>query len=293
MTPPSGRIVALLGTLAGVVLGSGLGFVAGRGSALAPSAPSAALAASSLVATPISVHSFPQTSFAQQGEDLIIDNMVDQLHLKAPTYLDIGAHDPVRNNNTFLFYALGSRGVLVEPNPELSEKLRGVRPRDTVLPVGIGVTDEAAADYYMMKGDGELNTFSKAEADEMARTYGSKVVERVIKVPLVNVNEVMEQHFPGKGPDILSIDTEGFDLDILKSIDFSKFRPRIICAETFVGGTRHVEGAIIAFVTAQRYTVRGATFVNTIFVADELIDPPSKPAASATPAASASSKPAK
>ena len=56
-------------------------------------------------------------SYSQQGEDLIILDIFRHLRLKRPSYLDIGAWEPVKSNNTYLFYRLGSRGVLVEPNP--------------------------------------------------------------------------------------------------------------------------------------------------------------------------------
>lgn len=84
----------------------------------------------------------PAVSYAQAGEDLIVGGIFDYLNLPQPTYLDIGAYDPIKINNTYLFYTRGCRGVLVEPNPDLTVRLSTKRPRDTVLPVGIGVTAE-------------------------------------------------------------------------------------------------------------------------------------------------------
>src|SRR5262245_48341427 len=67
-----------------------------------------------------------QTSYAQQGEDLILWNMCEFLKIRQPTYLDIGAYDPIEINNTYLFYTRGCRGVLVEPNPALWHRLESV-----------------------------------------------------------------------------------------------------------------------------------------------------------------------
>src|SRR4051794_18414209 len=58
----------------------------------------------------------PRLSFAQQGEDLVVDSLFGALKVAKPTYLDIGAYEPIRSNNTYLFYRQGGRGVLVEPN---------------------------------------------------------------------------------------------------------------------------------------------------------------------------------
>ena len=56
-------------------------------------------------------------SFAQCGEDRIAAFILDTLSMPQPTYLDLGANDPCRLNNTFFFYLRGGRGVLVEPDP--------------------------------------------------------------------------------------------------------------------------------------------------------------------------------
>jgi FkbM family methyltransferase len=265
------RTALLVGMLAGTCLGSVAGFFAGRAS----NDPLPGHEHEQTLPPPpatVRVNSFPRTSFAQEGEDIIMDQMVSYFGIVHPSYLDIGAHDPVIYNNTFLFYGRGSRGVLVEPNPVMVAKLRRDRPGDTVLPVGIGVTDVASADYYVTRGAGLLNTFSKQEAQDLKKKYGPDIIERVMQIPLVNVNAVLAEHFPRGGPDLLSIDTEGFDLDILRALDFTRFRPRIICVETLVDDTKLVEEEIVKLVTSKRYTVRGGTFVNTIFVANELIE---------------------
>ena len=70
-------------------------------------------------------------TFSQQGEDLIVESICGFLKIEKPTYLDIGAADPIVSNNTYLFYQQGCRGVLVEPNPAFCLKLkmhdRGIR----------------------------------------------------------------------------------------------------------------------------------------------------------------------
>ena len=84
-----------------------------------------------------------EKSFSQAGEDLIVKFTLQFLGIPSITYLDIGANHPVRLNNTYLFYLRGCKGVLVEPNASLCERLRAVRPRDTTLAAGIGVTAAA------------------------------------------------------------------------------------------------------------------------------------------------------
>ncbi|MBN2360865.1 MAG: FkbM family methyltransferase [Deltaproteobacteria bacterium] len=206
-----------------------------------------------------------RTYFAEQGEDVIIAKIFESLHIERPTYLDVGAFDPVKDNNTYLLYTRGSQGVLVEPNPVYAERLRSVRPRDKVLGVGIGVTEQREADYYVIEGAPELNTFSKADADVLAATRGPQAIQQVLKLPLVNINTVIAKNL-GSTPDLLSIDVGGLDLAILKTLDFKKYRPPVICVETVVEGTHEQNDEIFAFLAAKGYLIRGMTFINTVFV---------------------------
>jgi FkbM family methyltransferase len=204
-------------------------------------------------------------SFSQSGEDLVVAFMAFSLGIQKVSYLDVGANDPVQLSNTYYFYKQGHRGVLVEPNGSLCERLRDKRPGDTVLEAGIGFNAAKEADYYVMTFNG-FNTFSKEEADHQVKSSnGSISIQQVIKRPLLNINDVMQQHFQG-APAFLSIDTEGLDLAILRSIDFSRFRPPIICAETLISNSRKSRQDIPEFMATQGYVVRGSSFVNTIFV---------------------------
>jgi FkbM family methyltransferase len=209
-------------------------------------------------------------SYAQAGEDVIVNFTLDYLGIKDVKYLDIGAYHPVSINNTYYFYRKGFRGVLVEPNVTMCEELRRVRPEDTTLTAGIGVTAVREADYFLMSQPA-WNTFSKEEAEHMTKATGGSIkIERVIKMPLLDVNDVMAKHFTG-APTFLSIDAEGWHLAILKAIDYQRFRPAIICVETLVTGTKNTMPEIPAFMTSQGYVARGGSFVNTIFVDGRLL----------------------
>jgi hypothetical protein len=209
-------------------------------------------------------------SYAQGGEDVAADLFFQYLGIARVTYLDVGAYDPVKINNTYFFYRKGYRGVLVEPNVTMCEKLRKVRPGDTTLAAGIGVTAAREADYYLMT-DPSWNTFSREEAEQQEKVTGKKIsIRKVIKMPLLNINDVMEEHFGG-APVFLSIDAEGLHLAILKSIDFGRFRPPLICAETIVTGTRVTIAETHQFMATQGYVARGGSFVNTLFVDTQLL----------------------
>lgn len=206
-------------------------------------------------------------SYSQCGEDLIMKFLVcDGLKIINPTYLDIGAHHPFYLSNTYLFYTMGGHGVCVEPDPYLFDFIKKKRPLDICLNVGVGFQESTEADFFIMS-EKTLNTFSQIEAERYFRECNIKI-EAVSKTALLNVNEIMSKYFKTT-PNIFSLDVEGIDLDILKSIDFNTYRPEVFCVETLTytndTGEQKIT-SIIEFMTDNGYMVFADTYINTIFV---------------------------
>jgi FkbM family methyltransferase len=203
-------------------------------------------------------------SYAQFGEDLVAASLFLSIKIDKPTYLDIGANEPISSNNTYFFYQRGARGVLVEPTPFYAEKLKAVRPDDTVLGAGIGITDATEMDFYIMS-EPQHNTFKKEHAEQFVREKGY-TIERVLKIPLLDINRVMADHFGGAAPDYLSIDAEGWEFDITKKIDFNRFRPKVVCIETLLPNTVRHNPEISKYMAERGYEVHGMTFPNTLYM---------------------------
>ena len=123
-------------------------------------------------------------SYGQAGEDLVAWQLLKYLGVERPSYLDVGAFHPTIGSNTYLMYRLGGRGVLVEPNVAMIKALKGVRPEDTTLNIGIGLDDTPEADYYVMNYP-QMNTFDGDEARRREKDSGGKtVIQQVVKMPL-------------------------------------------------------------------------------------------------------------
>ena len=207
-----------------------------------------------------------RVSYAQCGEDLIVDFVLKSLNISNPSYLDIGAHHPIKLNNTYLFYKMGCRGVCVEPDPEFYFYLKRKRKQDICLNVGVGPTLKGSADFYVMSSK-TLSTFSKNEADRY-QNYGNQRIRKVLQIPLVPINDILQDYFQ-KGPDFISLDVEGTDFAVLESIDFAAFRPSVFCIETLTYSEDKSERKIletIHFMHENGYLSYGDTYINTIFV---------------------------
>lgn len=206
-----------------------------------------------------------KASFSQVGEDRILDFLFHSLGISQPTYLDVGTNHPVIGSNTYYFYQRGSKGVCVEPDPALCEQIKKIRPRDTCVNTGIGVTEADETDFYIFPVNG-WNTFSKEEAEY--RNSNGQPYSKIIKMPLKNINAVIKEHFI-TNPDFISIDVEGMDFDIIKSLNFELYGPEILLLETIRFGNsarQEKQQNIIDYVLSKGYSVYADTFVNTIFL---------------------------
>lgn len=206
-------------------------------------------------------------SYAQCGEDLIVSSAFSILGISNPSYLDLGAHHPTYLSNTYYFYRQRRYGVCVEPDPVCFKSFQKKRKRDVCLNVGAGIEANAEADFFLMSA-ATLNTFSQEEAERIDKETSYKIIQQ-IKVPLVPINQIIEQHFRS-APNFVSLDIEGLDLELLHSFDFDRWRPEVFCIETVVfsesrsGSVKTTD--IIQFMKKQGYFVFADTYINTIFV---------------------------
>jgi len=208
----------------------------------------------------------PKKSFSQCGEDMIVDFIFKALHIKEISYLDIGAHHPHHLSNTYHFYLDGHKGVCIEPDPTACKLIKRKRPKDVCLNIGIGVSSVQEANFYVMSSP-TLNTFSLEDA-ERYQNFGHQKIEKVLKIPLLPINDILAEYFNG-APHFVSLDVEGLDLPILQSIDFSRHRPTVFCVETLTYTEDNSEEkltGIIDFLLAHQYMLYADTFINSIFV---------------------------
>lgn len=212
---------------------------------------------------------FGRRSYAQCGEDVIIDFLLMWLGLKSVVYLDIGANHATWLSNTYYFYRKGYSGVLIEPDPDLHRQLRSKRPRDRALNIAVGVDGRSSAKLHRMTSN-TLNTLASSHAEEYA-SHGRERIEQVIEVVQMGINELLKQEIQ-RTPNLVSLDVEGLDLQILQQWDFSEFRPEVFCIETLSysqnKSERKVE-EILELMKAKDYRIYADTYINTIFVAEE------------------------
>ena len=199
----------------------------------------------------------PLISYAQQGEDVVLWRAFR--HVPHGFYIDIGAHDPVQDSVTKIFYDHGWRGVNVEPQHAQYAALCAQRPEDINLNVAIGEIAGARVLHEVPAASG-LSTFDEALARHYREATELTVVDREVEVVTLQgiVDDLVE------GPvQFLKVDVEGYEERVLRGVAWQVFRPRAIVVEA----TRPDEWE--HHLTANGYTRTLFDGLNLFFVRDE------------------------
>ena len=130
------------------------------------------------------------------------------------------------------FYGLGWRGINVEPNPHVFSSYGHHRPDDINLNVGIA-RQQGRATFFQVHanalGQGcGLSSFDPA-AEHRAKALGFEVSS--LEVPVVSLQSIVDEYCSNVSVDFIKIDVEGFEASVLGSVDWTKFRPTVVCVE--------------------------------------------------------------
>lgn len=204
----------------------------------------------------------PNLCYGQDGEDLILNRLLDGQ--AQGFYVDVGAHHPVRFSNTYLFYQRGWRGINIDAMPGSMKKFNRVRPRD--INIECGVAGSAGRLMYHRFNEPALNTFDAAEA-----AYKNKPPYHMIdtvEVAVERLDALLGRYLPSDQQiDFLSVDVEGKDEEVLRSNDWSRYRPRFILAETLRTDMFGLSACpVVQFLSSVGYTPVGKAY-NTSFFA--------------------------
>ena len=216
---------------------------------------------------PSELQLFNKKSYSQAGEDAILMYIFVMLGvpLSQCNYLDLGANHPCDMSNTWFFYQQGATGILVDANPKLAEELRRARPKDQVKNACVGPVSGETLDFHVLSADG---LSAPGDVSEVLRANPAVRVLETIPMQTVAVNDLMEQL--GGAPKILNLDIEGMEMEILRSIDFAKYRPTTMIIEMIpyskqlVAGKKNPE--ILRFMQEKGYVEYAFTGINSIFL---------------------------
>lgn len=208
-------------------------------------------------------------TYSLVGEDVMMrpffEGKFDDPHYSG-FWVDVGAFDPVAKSNTFIYSLQGWRGINIEPNPDGIRKFNRYRPCDINVNAGVGECS-SELEYYMFPGAmASLNSFSKSHADYWI-SQGVELKE-VRKIPVMPLADILGKYLPkDQHVDFLTIDAEGFDIEVLRSNDWDRFRPDFVLIEIHAGGHNEslLNSDVALFLRDKGYEFVAQAYITTLF----------------------------
>jgi hypothetical protein len=198
-------------------------------------------------------------SYSQFGEDVILQKYLQE---NKGFYLDIGSGDPVRGSNTFFLYKKGWTGILIDPLTRNIFASKIVRRKDKIIQGLVGATNNSYLFFEMYPY--EFSTTNDKIVKDLIDKGWAKLVKKTqlttFSVSELNLNINLDL------PSLLSIDCEGLDLEVLKTIDLKTIKFRVICVEDFDFNPKSQSSAINQYLNVNGYEIVDRAGLSSIYV---------------------------
>ena len=143
-------------------------------------------------------------------------------------FIEAGACNGIINSNTYLMEKMYTwDGLLIEPIKDYFDELENNR---NVLCMNYALSSKVSnSEDFLLTDSKDLSTLKGYEDNDYHHENRLNFTPTKVKTTTLT-NLLEEKSFPND-IDFLSLDTEGSEFEILKTINFSKYKIRIICVE--------------------------------------------------------------
>jgi FkbM family methyltransferase len=164
---------------------------------------------------------------SQRGQDYFVDR---ELGRRAHGFfVDVGANHPTEINNTYYFERSGWNGLSFEPQEHLCALFKKQR-RTPVLPYVLGPHEGEVEFATVESTDWEHALSGVSDVVELGVPALQNRPVRLSMKSMRRLDNVLLEHGITQ-VDFMSIDVEGFELEVLKGLDFQKVRVDVLIVE--------------------------------------------------------------
>ena len=155
-------------------------------------------------------------------------------------YIEAGAYDGVLQSNTkFLEEELSWTGILIEPSPKVFLNLEKNRPNNINVNKCL-----VASEYQFETISGSFDNGPMSSVGNMRNIENAQLID----VPCEPLYKILD-YLDVQKIDFMTVDTEGYELDVLDGLNLEKYRPTYLLVEIY---ETHKE-AIITYLTGFNY----------------------------------------
>lgn len=186
--------------------------------------------------------------------------------------VEVGGATPEFISMSKHFKDCGWRCIIIEPNPEFCRLHR--KAGNEVVECACSFEDKEASEFQVVnwhktseiKADGiSEHSFSSLQVKkEYLQKHNYQSVEelhyRTIQVRVRRLDAIL-QELQVPRLDIVSVDTEGWELEVLQGLDLAKYRPKVVVLENYLDNHKYPE-----YMEMAGYSIACQCGHNTVFV---------------------------
>jgi len=149
--------------------------------------------------------------------------MLDYINYEKGFYIECGANDGVDQSNTYYYEKfLNWNGILIEPLDKKFAELKKNRSNKNIF---INSALVASKDTQ------NINIFEDNLKSKIT-LHNEEINERIIKVKATTLSKILNENKAPSVIDFFSLDVEGYEEEVLKGIDFNRYKFKFILIET-------------------------------------------------------------
>lgn len=167
-----------------------------------------------------------QRHHSQFGEDVVLNDWLDK-HVKQGLYVDVGCYHPSKFSNTCFLHKRGWHGINIDMDAIKVKCFDLARPGDCNVHAPVSDKKETVTVYnYSRYGLGSTIDPEVAANTEMP-VYSRQELETRTLTEIIDASP-----FAGEAVDLLTIDAEGHDFAVIRSLDMNRYKPKILLTES-------------------------------------------------------------
>jgi hypothetical protein len=209
---------------------------------------------------------YGNTYFSGFGEDIVLKNIFHRQ--KVGFYVDVGCWHPKWGSNTYLLHRKGWKGINIDMDAFKIDMFK--ISRKTAINICTAISDaEKDLNYYCSRDHSAMNTldqeFAKAATDNK---QGLNYELRKTRSTTLN-NIIAGTKYAKTEIDLLTIDVEGHELPVLRSLDFEIYKPKVVVVELHTDKIEEIlKSELYKFMREKKYSLYSWVQPSLIFAKD-------------------------
>lgn len=164
--------------------------------------------------------------FSQFGEDVVLNDWLAK-ESNSGFYVDVGCYHPTKFSNTRFLYKRGWRGINIDMDAIKIKCFDLARPDDINVNAAVSDKQETVTLYNFSRyGLGSTIDPEVARNTPMPILSESSIETRTL-TEIIDASPYRDRRI-----DLLSIDAEGHDFAVIRSLDMERYKPKILLTET-------------------------------------------------------------